>query len=88
MRNGNMTKSDLDEDIATSERLHTLMQRVIATRSDVTDELMDPRWKELRRENARQSIADAEKALNEALRWLNTAVESERKLSAARYIME
>lgn len=80
-----MTKSELDQDIEASERLHDLMQRVIALRSDVTTELMAQRWKELRRQSARQSIADAEKALNEALRKLNAAAESERKLSAARY---
>lgn len=78
--------NDIKDDIEASERLHGLMQRVIALRSDVTTELMYQRWKELRRQSARQNIEDVERALNNALRGLNSAAESERKLSEDRYV--
>ena len=78
--------NDIKDDIEASERLHGLMQRVIALRSDVTTELMYQRWKELRRQSARHNIEDAERALNNALREMNSAAESERKLSADRYV--
>jgi hypothetical protein len=77
-----VTEQQLDEDIATSERLHVLMRRIIALRSDVYTELFDPRWKETQREVARRGIEAAESALTDALRHLNAAAEAERELSS------
>lgn len=67
----------LNEDIAATSRLHDLARSAIRMREDITVELCDPRWKEPRREEASRKILEAEAALNEAVRHLNSAKELE-----------